>query len=194
MAEKCSLVLLPLLVSLCSSCMGELRAQSVKVEYANLNYRDFTFRDLYSQGHVSLSQVLPGKKLVMVAYYAPWCSDWRHDFPLVQKLHAKYKDAGFEVVGVNEYGTAGDARSLFGARGPGFPVAIESENRSERTKTTHYAYRKHLGDSRTYGSPWYVFFDCSKIETGDYLVTQTWVVNGQLTEPDIASFIESKLH
>jgi len=192
-AQKSALILLAFVMS-CSACLGELRAQSAKVEYVNLNYRDFTFRDLYSQGNITLSQVLPSKKLLMVAYYAPWCSDWRHDFPLVQKLHTKYKDAGLEVVGVNEYGTAGEARSLFGAQGPGFPVAIESEDRSNRAKTTHYAYRRQLNDSRTYGSPWYVFLDCSKIEAGDFLVTQTWVVNGQLSEPDIASFIESKLH
>jgi thiol-disulfide isomerase/thioredoxin len=33
-----------------------------------------------------------GKKLVAVVYYAPWCPNWRHDAPMVEKLYEKYKD------------------------------------------------------------------------------------------------------
>ena len=159
-----------------------------------VNYKDWTLPNLKTDQPSDLRSLVSGKKLVMIVYFAPWCGNWKFEAPVVAKLYEKYKDQGFQVIGVSEYGPRADVKAFFGESGPGFPVVTESESRDDKQKTPHYGYRQLTGDTRNYGSPWNIFLDPAKLNpTGDLLTEKAWVVNGELVEDEVDKFINSKL-
>ena len=159
-----------------------------------VNYKNWTLPNLKTDQPADLRSLVSGKKLVMIVYFAPWCGNWKFEAPVVAKLYEKYKDQGFQVIGVSEYGPRADVKAFFGDDGPGFPVVTESESRDDKQKTPHYGYRQLTGDTRNYGSPWNIFLDPAKLNpTGDLLTEKAWVVNGELVEDEVDKFISSKL-
>ena len=160
-----------------------------------LDYKDWTFKRLKDDAPISLRELAQGKKLLMVVYFAPWCGNWRAEAPTVWRLYDKYKAEGFEVVAVSEYATADDARKYFeGQGGAPFPVVVESEAGDAKEKTTHYAYRKAIGDPRNWGSPFNVFLEPAKLNaSGELLTEKAWVVGGELVEKDAEQFIRERL-
>ena len=159
-----------------------------------VNYKNWTLNDLKDNKPVDLRSLLAGKKLVMIVYFAPWCPNWRNEAPLAASLYEKYKDQGFGVIGVSEYGMRDTVATFFGAAGPPYPVVSESELREDRTKTPHYAYRQLTGDTRNWGSPWNIFLEPATVaKTGDVLTEKAWVVNGELIEADVDKFIADHL-
>src|SRR2546426_12760683 len=78
-----------------------------------VNYKNWTLKDLKDNKPVDLRSLVQGKKLVMVVYFAPWCGNWRNEAPVAAKLYEKYKDQGFEVIGVSEYGARADVGNFF---------------------------------------------------------------------------------
>jgi thiol-disulfide isomerase/thioredoxin len=169
-------------------------------EYAPLmektiNYQDWTFKSLKDGAPVNLRQWAKGKKLVMVVYYAPWCGNWKMEAPVVARLYDKYKDKGFDVIAVNEYGSLDAAREFFGTAGAPYAVVVESEARDAREQTTHYGYRQACGDTRRWGSPFNIFLDPSKLnQTGNTLAEKAFVVGGELVEKDVEQFIRQRLN
>jgi thiol-disulfide isomerase/thioredoxin len=159
-----------------------------------VNYKNWTLPNLQSQETDDLRTLMKGKKLVMVVYFAPWCGNWKHEAPLALKLYEKYKDHGFQVIGVSEYASREDVQKFFGETGPPYPVVIESLSRDDKVNTPHYAYRQLTEDNRNWGSPWNIFLEPSKIKKkGDILTEKAWVVNGELIEEEVDKFIASKL-
>ena len=159
-----------------------------------VNYKDWTLNDLKGNKPVDLRSLVQGKKLVMVVYFAPWCPNWRNEAPVAARLYEKYKDQGFVVIGVSEYGLRDDVRNYFGPTGSPYTVVSESESREERDKTTHYGYRQSTGDTRKWGSPWNIFLEPGALaKTGDVLTEKAWVVNGELIEADVDKFIADHL-
>jgi len=159
------------------------------------DYKDWTFKSLKDGTPVSLRELAKGKKLVMVVYFAPWCGNWKAEAPTVWRLYEKYKAEGFEVVAVSEYASAEDSRKYFESQGGApFPVVVESETSDAKEKTTHYAYRKSVGDPRNWGSPFNIFLEPSKLnKTGEVLTGRAWVVGGELIEKDVERFIRERL-
>jgi thiol-disulfide isomerase/thioredoxin len=160
-----------------------------------IDYKEWTFKSLKDGAPVSLREVAKGKKLLMVVYFAPWCGNWKAEAPTVWRLYDKYKAQGFEVVGVSEYGSAEDARKFFESQGGApFPVVVESEAGTDKEKTTHYAYRKSIGDPRNWGSPFNVFLEPAKLNaSGELLTEKAFVVGGELVEKDAEQFIRERL-
>jgi thiol-disulfide isomerase/thioredoxin len=159
-----------------------------------VNYKNWTLNDLKENKPVDLRTLMAGKKLVMVVYFAPWCGNWRNEAPVAAKLYDKYKDQGFQVIGVSEYGSRADVTNFFAPNGPPYPVVSESEARDARDKTPHYGYRQLTGDTRNWGSPWNIFLNpagCAK--DGDVLTEKAWIVNGELIEADVDKFIDDHL-
>lgn len=159
-----------------------------------VNYKNWTLNDLRDNKPVDLRSLVQGKKLVMVVYFAPWCPNWRNEAPVAARLYEKYKDQGFAVIGVSEYGLRDDVRNYFAPTGPPYPVVSESESREDRDKTPHFGYRQATGDTRKWGSPWNIFLEPSSLaKTGDVLTEKAWVVNGELIEADVDKFIADHL-
>lgn len=159
-----------------------------------VNYKNWTLNDLKDNKPVDLRSLVAGKKLVMVVYFAPWCPNWRFEAPIAASLYEKYKDQGFAVIGVSEYGTRDDVNKYFGPAGSPYPVVSESELREDKQKTSHYAYRQATGDTRNWGSPWNIFLEPAAFaKTGDVLTEKAWVVNGELIEADVDKFVADHL-
>ena len=159
-----------------------------------VNYKNWALVDLKTDQPADLRSLVAGKKLVMVVYFAPWCGNWRNEAPIAAKLLEKYKDQGFQVIGVSEYASRDDVKKFFGDAGAPYPVVTESESRDDKQKTAHYGYRQSTGDTRNWGSPWNIFLEPAKLNAkGDVLIEKTWVVNGELIEDEVDKFIASKL-
>lgn len=159
-----------------------------------LNYKNWTLNDLKDNKPVDLRAAVEGKKLVMVVYFAPWCGNWRNEAPVAARLYEKYKDQGFAVIGVSEYGSREEVKNFFGPTGSPYQVVSESESREDREKTPHFGYRQLTGDTRRWGSPYNVFLEPAVLaKTGDVLCEKTWVVNGELIEADVDKFIADHL-
>ncbi len=159
-----------------------------------VNYKNWTLNNIKDDKAVDLRAAVQGKKLVMVVYFAPWCGNWRHEAPVAARLYEKYKNQGFEVIGVGEYGSREDVRKFFGEAGAPYTVVTESETREDREKTPHYGYRQLTGDTRRWGSPWNIFLEPALLaKTGDVLTEKAWVVNGELIEEEVDKFIAERL-
>lgn len=59
----------------------------------------FTLKNIKDNQSVSLSDY--AGKVVYLDFWASWCAPCRGSFPLLNKLYAKLKDRGVEIVGVN---------------------------------------------------------------------------------------------
>lgn len=159
-----------------------------------VNYKNWSLVNLKTEKPDDLRALMKGKKLVMVVYFAPWCGNWRNEAPIAAKLYEKYKDQGFQVIGVSEYASRDEVKSYFGEAGPPYPVVSESESREDKQKTAHYGYRQLTGDTRSWGSPWNIFLEPAKVNaSGDVLTEKAWVVNGELIEDEVDKFITSKV-
>ena len=164
------------------------------IQEKTVNYKNWTLNDLKENKPTDLRSLMQGKKLVMVVYFAPWCPNWRNEAPVAARLYEKYKDQGFGVIGVSEYGTRDTVSAFFAPTGAPYPVVSESEVREDREKTPHFGYRQLTGDTRRWGSPWNIFLEPATLaKTGDVLTEKAWVVNGELIEADVDKFIADHL-
>ncbi len=160
-----------------------------------VNYKDWTLKDLKNKETVDLRSLLKDKKLVMIVYFAPWCPNWRNEAPIAAKLYEKYKGQGFAVIGVSEYSSRDSTEAFFQPSGSPYPVVTESESREDREKTAHFGYRQATGDTRRWGSPWNIFLEPAKLtKEGELLTEKAWVVNGELIEADVDKFIGEHLN
>ncbi|MEJ7623655.1 MAG: redoxin domain-containing protein [Pyrinomonadaceae bacterium] len=157
-------------------------------------YKDWSYKNVASGENVNLREFTKGKKLVLVAYYAPWCPNWKVNAPIIQRLYDKYKAKGLGVIGVGEYDPVESMKTNFEALKLTFPSVYESDTRAAKQTSLHYKYRKATGDARGWGSPWYLFLMPSKMEkSGDVLTKKAFVVNGEIVEEEAGKFIGERL-
>ncbi len=159
-----------------------------------IKYKDWTYKNVRDDKSVNLREFAANKKLVLVVYFAPWCPNWKHEAPFAEKLYEKYKANGLDVIGVGEYDTVAAMKTNLDDKKITFPVVYESESKDAKQETLHYKYRKTTGDTRGWGSPWNIFLEPAKLsKKGDVLTEKTYIVNGELVEPDIEKFVREKL-
>jgi len=157
-------------------------------------YKDWTYKNVRTGEDMNLREFTKGKKLVMVVYFAPWCPNWKHDAPMLQRLYDKYKGKGLGIIAVGEYDPVAAMKTNLDALKITFPAVYESENRAAKQKTLHYGYRQSTGDTRGWGSPWYIFLKPSAMEkTGDVLLKKASVINGEMIEVEGERFIRKNL-
>lgn len=186
-----SVLVLAVLLAGFTSAMGQ-NEQAPLVE-REIDYKDWTYPNIRTGEKVNLREFTRGKKLVMVVYYAPWCGNWRFDAPMLKRFHEKYGPAGLGIIAVGEYDPLESMKANLDALNIPFPAVYESESR-DREKTLHNKYRRSTGDTRNWGSPWYIFLDPSRMErSGDILVKKTHIVNGEIIEAEGEQFIRQQL-
>jgi thiol-disulfide isomerase/thioredoxin len=160
----------------------------------DIRYKNWTFKDSRTDAEVDLRGAIKGSKLAIVIYYAPWCHNWQHDAPMVERLYEKYKEAGLQIVGVSEYDLLFNTKQNLDEFKITFPAVYESQSRDDREKTTHHDYRTSTGDSRKWGSPYYVLLMPSTMEKkGDVVSKHTFVINGEMIEGEGENFIRQHL-
>lgn len=186
--------LLALAIMLFGLSFASAQTEQAPLLEKEIKYKDWTYKSVRDDKTVNLREFAANKKLVMVVYFAPWCPNWKHEAPFAQKLYEKYKTNGFDVIGVGEYDTVAAMKANLDQFKITFPVVYESDARDAKQKTPHYEYRKTVGDTRGWGSPWNIFLEPAKLsKKGDVLTEKTFVVNGELIEAEAEKFVREKL-
>ena len=160
----------------------------------DISYKDWVYKNVQTGNDMNLRKFTFGKKLVMVVYFAPWCPNWKHDIAFVQSMYDKYKASGFDVIAVGEYDPVDSMKTHIGQYKITFPVVWESDARAAKQTTSHYEYRRSVGDTRNWGSPWYIFLEVNKLEPEGLVMTRKApIVNGELIQREAERFIQEKL-
>ena len=179
---------------LCSFVFSFGQNEMASIVEKEIGYKDWNYKSVQNGTDTNLRKFTAGKKLVMVVYFAPWCGNWKHDLPFVQGMYDKYKGNGFDVIAVGEYDPVDSMKAHISQYKLTFPVVWESDARTARQKTLHYDYRRSVGDTRNWGSPWYIFLEVDKLEpNGQVLAKRAPVVSGELIRPEAEKFIREKL-
>jgi peroxiredoxin len=71
-------------------------------------------------------------RVVMVNFWATWCGPCRQEMPHLNKLHDKYRDAGFVLLGVNIDDNVRAATDLATKLGLRFPVLLDTDKSVSR--------------------------------------------------------------
>jgi len=71
-------------------------------------------------------------EVVMINFWASWCGPCRQEMPELNKLHKRYKRAGFTVFGVNVENDSSEANQMLEKIPVDFPVLYDT--RSEVSK------------------------------------------------------------
>lgn len=183
-----------LIILLIGFTLAVAQNEQAPIVTKDLVYKDWTYKNVRTGEEVNLRDHTSGKKLVMVVYWAPWCPNWKHDAPMVQRLYDKYQANGFAVIGVGEYDPVIAMKASLDSFKITFPSVYESESREARQTTLHADYRKQAGDTRKWGSPWYIFLQPSSLEAkGDVLARKADLVNGEIIEAEAEKYIREKL-
>jgi len=187
-------ILLALAIMLFGLTFASAQTEQAPLQEKEIKYKDWTYKSIRDDKNINLREFAQNKKLVMVVYFAPWCPNWKHEAPFAQKLYEKYKAKGFDVIGIGEYDTVNAMKTNLDAFKITFPVVYESDSREAKQKTLHYDYRKAVGDTRGWGSPWNIFLEPSKLtKQGDVLTEKTFIVSGELIEAEVEKFVREKL-
>ena len=88
----------------------------------------FTLRD--TQGdQVDLRNVAKGHKMILVTFWATWCAPCRIELPDLEKLYTEQRDAGLEILAVNEDRDRGALADYLKERSLPFPVLIDEDGK-----------------------------------------------------------------
>ena len=181
-------------IVLLSFCFAFGQNEQAPIVEKEVNYKNWTYKNIQTGDNLNLREFAKDRKLVIVVYYAPWCPNWKHDAPMLQRFYDKYRGSGLGIVAVGEYDPVTSMKANLDALKVTFPAVYESENRSEKQKTLHYEYRMATGDTRGWGSPWYIFIDPAHLEKrGETLTKKASVINGEMIEAEGDRFIRKQL-
>jgi len=68
-------------------------------------------------------------QVVLINFWASWCGPCRQEMPLLDRLHHRYEDTGFTVLGVNVEGDPKPAQEIVDKTKVTFPVLIDRDQR-----------------------------------------------------------------
>jgi len=72
-------------------------------------------------------------EVVLINFWASWCGPCRQEMPILDRLHQRYQDAGFSVLGVNVEGKRKPAEKIAKKSGVTFPVLIDAGQKVSKT-------------------------------------------------------------
>lgn len=68
-------------------------------------------------------------QVVLINFWASWCGPCRQEMPLLDRIHQRYEDAGFAVLGVNVEGQVAPAQEIADKTGVTFPVLVDENQK-----------------------------------------------------------------
>ena len=68
-------------------------------------------------------------QVVLINFWASWCGPCRQEMPLLDRLHHRYEDTGFAVLGVNVEGEVAPAQKIVDKTNVTFPVLIDEKQK-----------------------------------------------------------------
>lgn len=158
-----------------------------EIKKAELEVQDFNLKTVGAKD-VHLTQFVSGKKLVLLWYFAPWCENSRYDTGFVLKLYEKYKDKGFDVLGISNYASLDELKKYLAQHNIKFTVVYETteKNDNNRLSSQHFKFRDSLGDKRNWGTPFSVFILNGQLDT-------VYVAAGELIPEKAEQFVAETL-
>ncbi|MFX3657796.1 MAG: TlpA disulfide reductase family protein [bacterium] len=118
---RCALVMAALVVTLAAPPANAVAIQDAAP--------DFTLKSL-SGANLRLEEYRG--QVVLINFWASWCGPCRQEMPLLDRLHQRYVDTGFAVLGVNVEGDEKPARELIDKIPVTFPVLIDEGRAGQR--------------------------------------------------------------
>jgi cytochrome c biogenesis protein CcmG, thiol:disulfide interchange protein DsbE len=93
-------------------------------------YTDFTLTDI-DGNDVTLSKVFDNSKVVLVAFWATWCTPCKEEMKKLEDVYNKYKDQGFEylAISIDNQKSSAKVKSFITAQGYSFKVLMDTEKR-----------------------------------------------------------------
>jgi peroxiredoxin len=172
----------------------------LKPDYApiierKMDFFSFTYETV-AGNPFDLRDYARGKSVVIVEYLAGWCPNSNRNGHVVQRLWNKYRERGLGLVGVAEYSDAAELRIHIGRIGIDYPLVVETRKRDQRKDSSHYKYRRAVGDKRKWGTPFYVIIDSRDIESaisGGPIARRVYTVSGELEEAEADQFIRERV-
>ena len=76
---------------------------------------------------VKLSEVLRGKKLVMINFWATWCGPCRVEMPSFEKLYSTQKNNGFTILAIAEDKERAKVDQYLKEKPVSFPVLLDQD-------------------------------------------------------------------
>lgn len=67
-------------------------------------------------------------EVVLLNFWATWCGPCRQEMPLLDDLHARYKDMGFKVIGVNVENSPSKADAMLAKNPVSFPILYDTDS------------------------------------------------------------------
>lgn len=171
-----------------------------KPEYApilerNLDFHSFNYLTVEG-GSFDLAEYLKGKQLIIIEYFAGWCANSNRNGHVIQRLWAKYRDRGLGVIGVAEYSDTAELRVHINRIGIDYPIVVETKKLDQRKDSSHYRYRRAVGDKRKWGTPFYVIIDTRDVEPGGpsgLIARRVHTASGELEEESTDQFLGKAL-
>ena len=117
-SRRCAL----LLTMVCSVFTASFTVSS-QADTRSKEAPDFVLKSHTGQ-NVRLSE-LRGE-VVMINFWASWCGPCRQEMPKLDELHAKYKDMGFTILGVNVEQDSSKAKEMIIKSPVGFPILYDT--------------------------------------------------------------------
>ena len=64
-------------------------------------------------------------QVVLINFWASWCGPCRQEMPILDRLHQRYEDTGFAVLGVNVEGEDTSAQKIVDKTNVTFPILVD---------------------------------------------------------------------
>lgn len=93
-------------------------------------YYEFTLPDI-DGNDVSLNKVVEKSNVVMLSFWATWCTPCKEEMKKMADLYEKYKDQGFEYVALNNDNqkSVSKVKSFITAQGYTFTVLMDNDKK-----------------------------------------------------------------
>ncbi len=90
------------------------------------NAPDFTLKSL--EGSNLRLEEYRGQ-VVLINFWASWCGPCRQEMPILDRLHHRYQDTGFAVLGINVEGEREPAQDLVDKTNVTFPILLDADQK-----------------------------------------------------------------